>query len=103
MSPCGITSIGSHKRCNSLPNVIDADIISAFLFGTTCESFIHKLGCLKPRTTRDLLDIATNHASGEEAVRAVFSGGQDKGKAKREDQGEGPSTQRGKKNKKDRR
>ena len=39
----------------------------------------------------------------EEAVGAVFSGGQDKGKAKREDQDEGPSTQRGKKNKKDRR
>ena len=33
----------------------------------------------------------------------VFNGGQDKGKAKREDQDEGPSTQRGKKNKKDRR
>ena len=37
-----------------------------------------------------------------EAVRAVFSDGQDRGKAKREDQGEGPSTQMGKKNKKDR-
>ena len=64
---------------------------------------IRKLDCLKPRTTRDLLDITTNHASGEEAVRAVFSGGRDKGKAKREDQDEGPSTQRGKKNKRDRR
>ena len=42
-----------------------------------------------------------NHASGEEAVKAVFNGGQDKGKAKREDQGVGPSTQKGKKNKKD--
>ena len=38
-----------------------------------------------------------------EAVRAVFSDGQDRGKAKREDQGEGPSTQRVKKNKKERR
>ena len=36
------------------------------------------------------------------AVGAVFNGGQDKGKAKRMDQDEGPSTQRGKKNKKDR-
>ena len=44
---------------------------------------IHKLGCLKPRTTHDLLDVATNHASGVEAVRAVFNGGRDKGKAKR--------------------
>ena len=79
------------------------DVISVFLFGTTCESLIHKLGCLKPHGTHDLLDIATNHASGEEAVGAVFSECQDKGKAKHEDQDEGPSTQRGKKNKKDRR
>ena len=58
-----------------LPDVVDADVMSAFLSGTICESLIHKLGCMKPRTTRDLLDVATNHASGEEAVRAVFSGG----------------------------
>ena len=79
------------------------DVISVFLSGTTYESLIDKLGCLKPRTTRYLLDVATNHASGEEMVGAVFSGGQDKGKAKREDQDKGPSTQRGKKIKKDRR
>ena len=36
------------------------------------------------------------------AVGVVFNGGQDKAKAKHEDQDEGPSTQRGKKNKKDR-
>ena len=87
----------------SLPNVINVDVISAFLSGTTYESLIHKLGCLKPHTTHDLLDVATNHASGEEAVGAVFSRGQDKGKAKCEDQDVGPSMQRGKKNKKDRR
>ena len=80
------------KRCNSLLDVVDEDVISAFLSGTTCESLIHKLGCLKPQTTRDLLDVATNHTSGEEAVRAVFNGGRDKGKAKREDQDECPST-----------
>ena len=79
------------KWCNSLPDVIDADIISAFLSGTTCESLIHKLGCLKPQTTHDLLDTAMNHASGEEAVRVVFNGGWDKGKAKRKVQDEGPS------------
>ena len=58
----------------------------------TCESLIHKLGCLKPHTTRDLLNVATNHASGEEAVGAVFNGGWDKGKAKHADQDKGPST-----------
>ena len=67
------------KRCNSLPNIVDTDVISAFLSGTICESLIHKLGCLKPRTTLDLLDVATNHASGEEAVGAVFSDGWDSG------------------------
>ena len=74
-----------------------------FLSGTNYESLIHKLGCLKPRTTRDPLDVATNHASSEEVVGAVFSEGQDRGKAKRAHQDEGPSTQRSKKNKKDQR
>ena len=74
----------STPRC-SLPDVVDADVISAFLSGTTCESLIHKLGCLKPCTTCNLLDVATNHASNEEAVGVVFNGGQDKGKAKRKD------------------
>ena len=58
---------------------------------------------MKPHTTRDLLDVATNHASGKEAVGAILSGGRDKVKAKCTDPDEGPSTQRGKKNKKDRR
>ena len=40
---------------------------------------------------------------GEEAVGAVFGEGRDKGKAERANPDEGPSTQRGKKNKKDRR
>ena len=58
-----------------LPDVIDAYVISAFLSRMNCESLIHKLGYLKPHTTRDLLDVTTNHASGEEAVGLVFSGG----------------------------
>ena len=69
------------------------DVINAFLSGMNCESLIHKLGCLKPCSTHDLLNVAMNNASDEEAVGAVFNGGRDKG----------PSTQRGKKNKKDRR
>ena len=68
------------------------DIISAFLYRTTCESLIYKLGCLKPRTTCDLLDITMNHTSDEEAVRVVFNRGRDKSKAKHEDQDKGPST-----------
>ena len=65
------------------------DIDSVFLSGTTCQSLVHKLGYVKPRTTHDLLNITTNHTSSEEAVGAVFSSDWDK----REDQGEGPSTQ----------
>jgi hypothetical protein len=63
-----------------LPNASDADVIGAFLTGTTCESLVHKLGCKSPRTTKELLDIVTNHASSEEAVGAIFN--RAKGKAK---------------------
>ena len=79
------------------------DVIITFLSRTTCKSLVHKLGCVKPRTTHDLLNIAMNHASSEEAVGVIFSRGWDRGKAKCEDQGNYPSTQKGKKNKKDRR
>ena len=48
-------------------------MIEAFISGTTNEALIHKLGCCKPRTTRELLDLATSHASGKEDVHAIFS------------------------------
>ena len=48
------------------------------------------MGCKGPRTTKELLDIATSHASGEEAVGAIFVHLQ--GKAKQdEDVDEGAS------------
>jgi hypothetical protein len=79
-----------------LPDVIDADVIGAFLSRTTCESLVHKLGCKGPRTTKELLDIATSHASGEEAVGAIFD--HPWGKAERdEDGGEGTSNRSNKK------
>jgi hypothetical protein len=60
------------------------------LSGTTCESLVHKLGCKHPQTTKELLNIATNHTSGEEAVGAIFDHA--RGKAKRDgDAGEGAS------------
>jgi hypothetical protein len=61
------------KQCNELPNVTDADVIGAFMSGTTYESLVHKLGCKGPRTTKELLNITTSHASGKEAVGAVFN------------------------------
>jgi hypothetical protein len=33
---------------------------------------VHELDCEQPKTTKELLDIATQHASSEEAVRAAF-------------------------------
>ena len=57
-------------------------MIGAFLSGTTCESLVHKLGRRGSRTTKELLDIATSHASGEEAVGAIFN--RSDGKARRD-------------------
>jgi hypothetical protein len=52
---------------------------------------VHKLGRKSPRTTKELLDIATNHASGEDAVSALFDRAQGM-KAKRDEAaGEGTS------------
>jgi hypothetical protein len=51
---------------------MDADVIGAFISGMTNEALICELRHCKPRTTRELLDLATSHAFGEEAVRAIF-------------------------------
>jgi hypothetical protein len=61
------------KCCTKLPGVIDNDAISAFQKGTTCTSLIHRLGRRMPHMTRELLDIASNHADGEEAVAATLN------------------------------
>ena len=71
------------RQCNELPNVADADVIGAFLSETTYESLVHKLGRSGPQTTKELLDIATSHAFGEEAVGAVFD--RTDGKARRDE------------------
>jgi hypothetical protein len=53
--------------------VTDNDTISAFQNGTTCTSLIHRLERHMPRTTRELLDITSNHADGKEAVAATLN------------------------------
>jgi hypothetical protein len=84
-----------------LPNIADADIISAFLSGTTNETLVHKLGWKSLWTTKGLLNIAIGHASGEDAVGAIFD--RSKGKAKRnKDADEGASNRAGKKKSKQR-
>jgi hypothetical protein len=68
------------KRCTELPGATDNDTISAQQNGTTCTSLIHRLGRRMPHMTRDLLDIANNHAYGEEAVAVTLNTPQGKGK-----------------------
>ena len=85
-----------------MPDVADADVIGAFLSGTTYDSLVHKLGCKGPQITNELLDITTSHASGEKVVGAIFS--HPKGKATRdEDTSEGASNCPNKKKNKQRR
>jgi hypothetical protein len=90
------------KHCIELPSATDNDTISAFQNGTTCTSFIHRLGRRMPRTTRELLDIARNHADSEEEVAATLSTPQGKGKHV-VDHGEGTSSHFKKKKKNKRR
>jgi hypothetical protein len=40
--------------------------------GTTSKELVHELGRKGPCTTRELLDIATNFASGKDVVGAIF-------------------------------
>jgi hypothetical protein len=81
-----------------LLNIADADVISAFLSGTTNETLVHKLGQKSLRTTKELLDIVISHASGEDVVGAIFD--RSKGKVKQdEDTDEGTSNRSGKKKK----
>jgi hypothetical protein len=87
------------KRCTELPGATDNDAISVFQNGMICTSLIHRLGRRMPRMTRELLDIASNHADGEEAVAATLNTPQGKGKQV-VDYGEGTSSRFKKKKKK---
>jgi hypothetical protein len=90
------------KHYTELPGATDNDAISVFQNGTTCTSLILRLGRRMPRTTQELLDIASNHADGEEAVAAALNTPQGKGKQV-VDHGEGTSSRFKKKKKNDKR
>jgi hypothetical protein len=60
------------KQRTELPNITDSDVIGAFLAGTTCRDLVSKLGRKTPTKERELMDIATKFASGQEAVEAIF-------------------------------
>ena len=73
------------KQCNSLPGVDD------------------KLGCQKTCTTHEFLEIATNHASSEEVVGAVFERDQPAAQEKQRDRDRPSSSREDRKSKKNRR
>jgi hypothetical protein len=56
-----------------LSNLIDTNIISAFISGTTNETLVHKMGQKSMWTIKELLDIATSHTSREDAVGSIFN------------------------------
>jgi hypothetical protein len=60
------------KQRTELPNVTDSDVIGAFLAGTTCWDLVSKLGRKTPTRASELMDVATEFASGQEAVEAIF-------------------------------
>ena len=60
------------KQCTELPSVADSEIISAFLQGTMCRDLVRELGRSPPTSANGLFDVATNFASGEEVVGAIF-------------------------------
>ena len=73
--------------------------------GTTSRDLVHKLGRNPPSNANKLFDVATNFASGKEAVGAIFD--DEKGKRKGEAPAEDSKTKnlakkpkRGKKGKK---
>ena len=67
------------KQCTELPSVGDSEIVQAFLSGTTCRDLVRELGRNVPTSVATLLDVATNFASGEEAVGAIFPDSDAKG------------------------
>jgi hypothetical protein len=47
-------------------------VIFAFWDSTTCGTLVHELGREQPKTTKALLNIATQHACSEEVVGVAF-------------------------------
>jgi hypothetical protein len=54
--------------------VAQSEIVHAFLECTTCRDLVRELGQSPPVDSNELFDIATNFASGDEAVGPIFDG-----------------------------
>ena len=76
------------KQRIELPSVSDSEVVQDFLSGTSCRDLVRELGRNVPTSAAALLDVATNFASGEEAIGAIFPDGEPKGK--RRDEALGP-------------
>lgn len=64
--------------------LMDTDIVNTLTLGTTNKTLVHKLGQKTLRMAKELFDLATGHASGEDTMRAInnrhkWKAGQDKG------------------------
>jgi hypothetical protein len=60
------------QKCHELSKICDADVILVFWSGMTCQTLVHEFGHEQLKIIKELLDIATRHAFGEEAVGAIF-------------------------------
>jgi hypothetical protein len=60
------------QKCHDLPKVGDTDIILTFWSDTTYHTLVLELNHDQRNTRKELLDITTRHAFGEETVGAVF-------------------------------
>jgi hypothetical protein len=60
------------QMCHELPKICDANVISVFWSRMNCRTLVHDLNRDQPKTTKELLNIATKYASSEEAVGVVF-------------------------------
>jgi hypothetical protein len=60
------------KHRTELPSVAQAEIVHAFLEGTTRRDLVRELGRIPLVNSNELFDIATSFASGEEAVGAIL-------------------------------
>ena len=67
-----------------MPRVDDSEIVQAFLSGTSCRDLVRELGQNIPTSVASLLDIATNFASSEEVIGAIFPDNDAKGKRRDE-------------------
>jgi hypothetical protein len=74
----------------------------AFISGTTYNNLVQEQGHNCPKTVDELMDVVANYVAGEEAVRAFFNDGKEKGKVRADDvetPSKGPNNSNNKKKK----